>query len=257
MDGCGVTNAVLLTNASAEEQAKVEVEKHPGRFIRFTSANITKPENFDVLRKSAQGGNKGFGEIKFHVPLDGPEMRRLYALAAELNVPVLIHFQETEHFPGEGDFNTGFSRLPAILKEFPKTTFIGHADFFWANISADISPGVAYPTGKVKPGGLTDRMLSDYPNLYGDTSANSGRNAMTRDPEFTAGFLMRHKSKLMFGSDCSCRDGRGTGQRSTEPALKGKCVARETLTALKQSASSAVFRQITWENGLKLLKPSF
>ena len=45
---------------------------------------------------------------------------------------------------------------------------------------------VAYPTGKVKPGGLTDRMLSDYPNLYGDLSANSGRNAVARDPEFTA-----------------------------------------------------------------------
>lgn len=257
MDGCGVTNAVLLTNISAEEKAKAEVESHPGRFIRFTSANITKPESIEVLRNSAKGGSKGFGEIKFHVALDGPEMKRLYALAAEVNVPVLIHFQEVEYTPGGGGFNTGFSRLPAILKEFPKTTFIGHADFFWANISAETSVGVAYPTGKIKPGGLTDRMLSDYPNLYGDTSANSGRNAMTRDPDFTAGFLARHKDKLMFGSDCSCRDGRGTGQGSTEPALKGKCVARETLAALKRSASPEGFRKITWENGVKLFKPNF
>jgi len=116
---------------------------------------------------------------------------------------------------------------------------------------------VAYPTGKIKPGGLTDRMLSDYPNLYGDTSANSGRNAIARDPDFTAGFLARHKDKLMFGTDCRCRDGRGTGQGSTEPALKGKCVARETLTALKYSASPDVFCKITWENGLKLFKPNF
>ncbi|MEP6537277.1 MAG: amidohydrolase, partial [Bryobacteraceae bacterium] len=240
MDGCGVTNAVLLTNAAAEEKAKAEVESHPGRFIRFTSANVTKPESFEVLRNSVKSGGKGFGEIKFHVALDGPEMKRLYALAAELNVPVLIHFQEVEYVPGGSGFNIGFSRLPSVLKEFPRTTFIGHADYFWANISADPVLGTAYPTGKIKPGGLTDRMLSDYANLYGDTSANSGRNAMTRDPDFIAGFLQRHKDKLMFGSDCSCTDGRGTGQGSKEPALQGKCVARETLTALKHSASPDV-----------------
>jgi len=117
---------------------------------------------------------------------------------------------------------------------------------------------VAYPTGKIKPGGLTDRILSYYPNLCVDTSANSGRNEMTRDPDFTAGFLTRHTDKLMFGSDCSCscRDGRGTCQGSTEPALKGKCVTRETLTALKHSASAEVFRKITWENGVKLFNPN-
>jgi len=257
MDGCGVTHAVLLTNAAAVDKAKAEVEKHPKQFIRFTSANVTQAENFEVRRNSVKGGGKGFGEIKFHVALDGPEMKRLYALAAELNVPVLIHFQEVEYTPGGSGFNTGFARLPAILKEFSKTTFIGHADYFWANISADPVLGTAYPSGKIKPGGLTDKMLSDYPNLYGDLSANSGRNAMTRDPNFTAGFLTRHKDKLMFGSDCSCTDGRGTDQRSQEAALKGKCVARETLTALKHSASPELFRQITYENGVKLLKAPF
>ena len=58
----------------------------------------------------------------------------------------------------------------------------------------------------------------------------------------------------MFGSDCSCRDGRGTGQSSTQPLIKGKCVARETLTALKTLASPAIFRKIAWDNGVKLLK---
>jgi predicted TIM-barrel fold metal-dependent hydrolase len=103
----------------------------------------------------------------------------------------------------------------------------------------------------VKRGGLTDRILSDYGNLYADLSANSCRNALARDPEFSADFLARHQNKLMFGSDCSCRDGRGAGQRSQQPLIKDKCVARETLTALTKPD---VFRKLTWSNAVRLLK---
>ena len=31
--------------------------------------------------------------------------------------------------------------------------------------------------------GLTDRYLTDYPNMYGDLSATSGLNALTRDED--------------------------------------------------------------------------
>jgi predicted TIM-barrel fold metal-dependent hydrolase len=106
----------------------------------------------------------------------------------------------------------------------------------------------------VRRGGVTDRLLSEFPNLYGDLSANSGRNALGRDPDFAAGFVDRHQNKLMFGSDCPCRDGRGMGQVSKEKWIADKCVARETLAALKQLATPDVFRKITWTNGSKLLK---
>ncbi|MEZ5356852.1 MAG: hypothetical protein R2762_29795 [Bryobacteraceae bacterium] len=177
-------------------------------------------------------------------------MRAVYDLATELRIPVLMHFQEVPQVPGEAGYNTGLARFAAILKAYPKTTFIGHADFFWANISADVPRDVPYPTGRVKPGGITDRLLAEFPNLHGDLSANSARNALNRDPDFAAGFLERHRAKLMFGCDCSCSDGRGTGQRSTQPLIKGKCVARETLTAIRALAPGA-FRQIVWENGSK------
>ncbi len=36
--------------------------------------------------------------------------------------------------------------------------------------------------------------------------------------------------------------------------LAGKCVARETLTVLKKSASAPVFQKITWGNIHKLLQ---
>jgi len=58
----------------------------------------------------------------------------------------------------------------------------------------------------------------------------------------------------MFGSDCPCRDGNGAGQVSQEKWIKDKCVARETLAALKQLATPELFRRITWTNGVKLMK---
>ena len=254
MIGSGVSKAVVLAPASAQARMHEKMQTQPGQLFLFTSVNVAEPDSTDVLRRSVKAGAIGIGELKSRVEADGPEMRRVYSLAADLNVPVLIHFQDFPQFDGDGTYNAGISWFPAILKEYPKTTFIGHGDSFWANISADVPESVSYPTGPVKPGGLTDRMLADYPNLYGDLSANSGRNALGRDTEFTEGFLKRHSQKLMFGCDCSCTDGKGAGQRSQQPLIKGRCVARETLTALKRHAPSDIFRRITWENGTKLLK---
>ncbi len=185
-------------------------------------------------------------------------MRRLYAAAAELNVPVTLHFQEVGHTPTEGVFNTGFKRFNKMLEAFPNTTFVGHCDAFWANVSADYADDGAYPRTPIVRGGITDKWLSDYPNLFADLSANSGNNALTRDPSFTADFLMRHKDKLFFGSDCSCRDGHGAGtSQANNPGaarLSGKCVARETLTVLKANTTPALFRTLVWENGHRVYK---
>ena len=45
---------------------------------------------------------------------------------------------------------------------------------------------VSYPTGPVVRVGLTDRLLEEYPNIYGDISAGSGLGALTRDPRVRA-----------------------------------------------------------------------
>ena len=252
IEGSGVRQAILLTSVEQDDVAKAAIAQHPGRYARFVRADITKPDAIAKMRACLKDGAIGLGEIKFHVAVDGPEMRGVYELAAEFDVPVTIHFQEDS--PGDGEFTTPFKSLPAMIKAYPKTKFIGHANAFWANISADVPPNTAYPAGKIKPGGLTDRMLAEFPNLYADLSANSGRNALGRDPEFAAAFLERHRTKLMFGCDCPCKDGHGAGQVSQAPLIKGRCVARETLTALKQLASPAVFREIVWENGHRLLR---
>ena len=253
MQGCGVTHAQLLLQASAEAHAKEEMAKHPGRLQYSVAMDPARENAVETLRAAIKAGATGFGEMKSRAKADGPEMRRIYDLAAELGVPVTVHFADFPQFEGDTSYNEGITRFAAILKAYPKTTFVGHADGFWANVSSVVEP-VAYPSGPIKPGGITDKLLGDYPNIYGDMSANSCRNALGRDPEFMKGFIARHQNKLMFGSDCSCRDGRGTGQSSQAPLIKGKCVARETLTALKQLGSPAIFRKIAWENGSKLFK---
>lgn len=253
MQGCEVSNALLLSRANSGEQIKEMQAKYPGVFVWSASTDITKPDAESILTAAIKQGALGFGEIKFHVASDGPELQRMYALAAELNVSILIHFQEAQHFEGEGAWSTGFQHFETMLKAYPKTKFIGHADAFWANISADYHNEAAYPTGPIKPGGITDKLLSDYPNFYGDLSANSGNNALSRDAEFTRVFLARHQDKLIFGSDCSCTDGKGGGisqnNNPTAARMAGKCVARETLALLKRSTSPEVFRKMTWANG--------
>ena len=259
LDGCGVSNAMMLARGNSADAIKALDEQFPGRVLGwFASSNIQAPDAEEALTQAVKSGAIGLGELKFHVEAAGPELRRMYALAAELKVPILVHFQEVPHTPTEGVFATGFKNFEAMLKAYPKTTFIGHADAFWANISADYANQEAYPSGKIKPGGVTDKLLGDYANLYGDLAANSGNNALSRDPEFTAGFLKRHVNKLIFGSDCACSDGKGGGvSQAGNPGasrLAGKCVARETLTLLKKTVSAADFKKLTWENAHRVYR---
>ena len=256
--GAGISAANLLTTGDATARAHDLQAQHPKRFpVWFASTDVTKPEAETLLTAAVRAGAKGFGELKFPVEADGPEMRRIYAMAAELDVPVLIHFQEIGQAAAAGGYNTGIKRFAGMLKAFPKTKFIGHADAFWANISADYAEQESYPTGPVKRGGVTDKLLADYPNLFADMSANSGNNALSRDPDFTKDFLARHQDKLHFGSDCNCQDGKGGGAAqnspSVAPRMRGKCVARETLTVLTASTTPAIFRKLVWDNAHRLL----
>jgi len=256
--GAGVTAANLLARTDSTSAVGPLQARNPAMFPSwFGSTDVTKPDAEQLLTQAVKAGAKGFGELKFPVAADGPEMRRVYDLAAELDVPVLIHFQEVSQAAAEGGYNTGVKRFGAILKTYPRTKFIGHADAFWANISADYHEQEAYPTGPIVPGGVTDKLLSDYPNLFADTSANSANNALSRDPEFTKDFLKRHQDKLHFGSDCNCEDGKGGGAAQNSdrvaPRMRGKCVAQETLKLLTASTTPEIFRKIARTNAHRLL----
>jgi len=251
-DGAGISHAVLLTRANRAAGAAAAQAAHPGRYVWSASTNVTDPKAVATLTKAVENGAIAFGELKNSVQADGPELQRLYALAADLDVPIMVHFQEYPNSPEGVFFAAGIKNFAKMLERYPNTKFVAHANSFWGNISAVNDIAGDYPTGKVVPGGISDKLLADYPNLYADLSANSGNNAMSRDLEFTEGFVQRHQDKLLYGSDCPCLDGKGQGIDSGR--LIGKCLSRETLGVLKKTASPAVFRKIAWENTHRVYK---
>lgn len=253
MDGADISNGMILALNEPFEQFGKWNQAQPGRLVGYTvTTDLTKSGFEDILTYGVENGAIGFGEIRSRVALAGPEMRRVYALAAELNVPITMHMQDAGGTGSTGGFNFGFNDLESMLKAFPKTRFVGHAESFWANIDAAYDGHSLYPRGRVTPGGLTDRLLSDYENLYGDMSATSGYVALARDPEFTPGFLRRHRDKLIFGSDCFCLDGHGAGNNMGP--MKGKCIARETLTVLIRSVDKPTFAKVVRTNGHKIFR---
>jgi predicted TIM-barrel fold metal-dependent hydrolase len=152
-------------------------------------------------------------------------------------VPILLHFQHRR-------YNLGFERFHAMLEKFPKTNFIGHAQTWWGNIDKNHDQTQMYPKGPVAPGGLTDRYLRDYPNMYADLSAGSGLNALTRDEDHTRGFFERHQDKLIYGSDCADRFGHGK-----------ECQGAQTIATIRRLASStAIERKLLFENARKLFR---
>ncbi|MBI5774070.1 MAG: amidohydrolase family protein [Verrucomicrobia bacterium] len=214
-------------------------KEHPGE-IFFGANEVTDlPEARGEIEKYLKLGAIIIAEQKFNVDCDSKESEILYALAGEYRVPILLHFQHAT-------YNKGFERFHKVLEKFPKVNFIGHAQTWWANIDAGhADQKVLYPKGsKVTPGGITDRLLRDYPNMFADMSAGSGLNALLRDEEHTRGFLERHQDKILYGSDCTDTIGRGPG-----------CQGAQTIAAIRRLAPSrAVERKILYENSKKLFR---
>jgi predicted TIM-barrel fold metal-dependent hydrolase len=224
-------------NEHCAELAKTDTD----HFVLFANADSAEDNAVATLDTWLKGDARGIGEQKFKVPVDGKEIRRIFDLAREHKAPVLVHFEHEM-------YNLGIQNFSKVLEEYHDVTFLGHAQTWWGNIGTDLDQTNMYPTGPVKPGGLTDRLLADYPNIYGDLSAGSGRNAMTRDEDFARGFVERHQDKLVWGSDCPCPDANGTGRSDN------KCIAATCLAALKDLVpNDEAYRKIVWGNGARIL----
>jgi predicted TIM-barrel fold metal-dependent hydrolase len=212
-------------------------KEHSEQFVFGANEVPDLPDAAETIETYLKAGAVVIGEQKFGVECDSPEMQKLYALAGSYGVPILMHWQHTT-------YNSGFDRFPRMLEKFPKVTFIGHAQTWWANIDKDHQDqSLLYPKTKVTPGGLTDRYLADYPNLYADMSAGSGQNALSRDPDHARGFLQRHQSKLMFGSDCTDVQGQGAG-----------CIGAGTIALIRKLAPQEVQRKLLFENARRVFR---
>ena len=242
----GVTHTVLLpagrffgleASCSGNDRVMKLAQRLPREFVFFANEVPYLSEARDEIRRVLRAGGLGIGEQKFMVEADSRALAIVAELAQEFSVPVLLHFQF-------GRYNTSFERFPRILEKFPRVNFIGHAQTWWANIDAKAEQPTLYPKGPVTPGGLTDKYLTDYPNMFGDMSAGSGLNAMLRDEDHARAFIARHADKLMFGSDCD--DAIGSGE---------KCSGSQMLATIRRLApSKEVERKLLFGNAKRVLK---
>jgi predicted TIM-barrel fold metal-dependent hydrolase len=228
----------LEARCLGNEACLVLARAHPKVFL-FGANEVPDVEGaVREIERYLRLGARLIAEQKFGVECDSPEMQRIYQLARARRVPVLMHWQFKR-------YNYGFERFHKMLERYPTVNFIGHAQTWWANIDRNHhDQTVLYPKGAVTAGGLTDRYLSDYPNMFGDLSAGSGLNALTRDEAFTRDFLTRHQNKLLFGSDCT--DVEGSGPR---------CQGAQTIAAIRRlSANKNIERKLLHDNALKLFQ---
>lgn len=192
----------LDAGAGRNDSVVALTERHPTEFVFFANELPDIPETRAVLERYLGAGAKGIGEQKFPVACDSSAMRLVYDIARDYAVPVLLHFQHDR-------YNTGIERFHAILESYPTVDFIGHAQTWWGNIDLRHEQAAMYPETPVTAGGISDRLLADYPNMYGDLSAGSGLNAMLRDEDHARGFLARHQDRLLWASDCNDTLGAG------------------------------------------------
>lgn len=242
----GVTTTVLLpagrfygldAKCGGNENVLELNRQQPGRFVTFANEVADLDEAPEVIRRFLRRGAIGIGEQKFRIGSDSRFLERIARLAEEYAVPILMHFQH-------GVYNTDIQNFHRTLEKFPRVNFIGHAQTWWGNVDAKHDQKTLYPTGPATPGGITDRLLADYPNIFGDHSAGSGLNFLVRDPQFAAAFIRRHQDKLLFGSDCDDVLGRGPG-----------CTGAQILENIRRLAGDKkVERKILFENASKLLK---
>lgn len=241
----GVTQSVLLPvgtrpglvpGAGGNQSAVDLARKYPGEFVFFANSVPGTPNARAEIEKFLAAGALGIGEQKFPVECDSAAMQEIFRIAQDRRIPVLMHFQH-------GAFNTGIERLYRMVEKYPKAKFIGHAQTWWGNIDRKHVQSVMYPKGPVTAGGITDRLLSDYPNVYADLSAGSGLNALLRDEDHARAFLARHQDKLMYGSDCSDSAGKGDG-----------CSGSQCIAALRRLApSAAILQKIYHQNAARII----
>jgi predicted TIM-barrel fold metal-dependent hydrolase len=234
----GLSNG-LESTCSGNEACMALAGGHPGEFY-FGSNEVPDLEEAPAtIEKYLKKGAVCIGEQKFGVECDSPQMEALYNLAAEYQVPILMHWQF-------GSYNYGFDRFYKMLEKHPKTSFVGHAQTLWAHLDKDYQDDAhnLYPRGKITPGGWTDRYLGDYPNFFADLSADSGHNALTRDTDFIRPFLVRHQDKLIFGSDCSDKSG-----------LDQTCTGWATIQSVRElAASKSIERKLLFENAKRIYR---
>jgi uncharacterized protein len=231
----------------------IEIAETTGRFIPFCNIDPRALKNSwrsplgDILKYYRDKGCKGIGEVCANLDFLNPMVQNLFKGASEAQMPLTFHISPT--IGGNyGLFDeAGLSQLEKCLQRFPKLKFFGHSQAFWAEIAPLKHPKDRweYPEYPVEEDGRIACLMRKYPNLYGDLSAGSGYNSISRDREYGIKFMNEFQDRLMFGTDICLPN--------TPTPLAAY------LLELKQEGaiSDSVFSKIARVNAIKILNLNF
>jgi predicted TIM-barrel fold metal-dependent hydrolase len=226
--------------------------RYPGRFIPFCNIhprainNTPEAPLSEVIMKYKAAGCKGFGEVTCNMPFRNPFIQNLLKHVELSGIPMTIHISPTI----DGNYGLydepGLPQLAEALEKYPALKVFGHSQAFWAEIGTldKAEDRAGYPNYPVRAEGAVPKLMRRFPNLYGDLSAGSGCNALTRDPEYAVKFINEFQDRLMFGLDiCS-------PPKMEVPRLL------QFLNELKDSGkiSQLVFNKVMSENAVRLLE---
>jgi predicted TIM-barrel fold metal-dependent hydrolase len=258
MDAHGIDKAVLMSTVSpacrytvvtAEETTAIAA-LYPDRFIPFGNVDprwLTNDANADFNRlfeAFREMGCKGLGEYIPNLPFDHPLNMNLFRQVEKSGFPLTFHIAPQAGGTYGCIDDVGLPRLEKVLQAFPRLVFLAHSQCFWAEISTDVIQNgqrVGYPTGPVTPGRVVE-LMRRYPSLWGDLSANSGYNAISRDPAFGYAFLEEFQDRLCWGTDIA-------NDPQTLPIVD---YFREMDT--HRRISREAYEKITWRNADRLLQ---
>lgn len=219
MDADGIDKSLVLPLSNPENslclgvagnsETIAECAKHPDRLVAFCNIDprdmycTPKADLGKLMRYFKEIGCRGIGEICANIPLSSPLYRNLFHHAQNEKMPMLFHFTNTRRGSYGAYDKIHLPALDKLLDEFPETIVIGHAPSFWNEIDGELKEKDrnGYPNGPIKEEGYLFRLFEKHPNLYGDISAGSGFNALSRDKAVGIKFLKKFNRQLFFGTD--------------------------------------------------------
>ena len=219
MDMEGIDKSVLLPLVNPEcldsfavsgnQECIKAARKHPDRFIPFcvidprSRMNTSEKEFMRLLMVYKELGCKGIGEMCASLWIDDVRYQRLFHCAGEAEMPIIFHFKPESCTSYGAIDEVGLPRLERMVKMFSKTIFAGHSPCFWNEISADITDDNrnAYPNGEITQQGRLWTIFEENKNIYGDISAGSAHNALSRDPGVGYEFSEKFNTQILFGTD--------------------------------------------------------
>lgn len=164
-------------------------QEYPDEFAALVTLDPRDKDKLGKLKKYIDDGAAGlklynghgsFYDLYFNIPLDDPEMMRVYAFCEQENIPILYHI------------NTGrfLAEMEHILQEFPDLVMV--------------VPHFMLSSGNLNR--LT-RLMKEYPKLYTDISFGhpdflvAGFKRISDNYIAFRDFMLKYRDRITYGTD--------------------------------------------------------